>query len=162
MSPKLPVVSGPQMVRALEKAGFRQVGQGGSHVKLRSAPASGAPAPLVAKVAGTVDVFGPLGFDKNLRRLPSKRPSHELREHGREVGAHLSAGDRHSRNLRGRGGSQRSRDGRGGFGRAPVGEDSFSLEDRRVDRSSAPMRWGTSNSISPCKRTRMASLKKSG
>ena len=35
MSPKLPVVSGPQIVRALERRGFQQVGQRGSHVKLR-------------------------------------------------------------------------------------------------------------------------------
>ena len=35
MSPSLPVVSGRQTVRALEKAGFSQVSQKGSHIKLR-------------------------------------------------------------------------------------------------------------------------------
>ena len=35
MSPALPVVSGAEAVRALSKAGFTQVGQRGSHVKLR-------------------------------------------------------------------------------------------------------------------------------
>lgn len=35
MSPALPVISGTQMVRALEKAGFRLVGQRGSHAKMR-------------------------------------------------------------------------------------------------------------------------------
>ena len=36
MSPALPVVSGREVVRALGRAGFGQVGQKGSHVKLRS------------------------------------------------------------------------------------------------------------------------------
>ena len=36
MSPALPVVSGREVVRALENAGFAQVSQKGSHVKLRS------------------------------------------------------------------------------------------------------------------------------
>lgn len=36
MSPALPVVSGRQAVRALEKAGFAQISQKGSHVKLRT------------------------------------------------------------------------------------------------------------------------------
>lgn len=35
MSPRLPVVSGKRVVRALKKAGFAQVGRRGSHVKLR-------------------------------------------------------------------------------------------------------------------------------
>ena len=35
MSPTLPVVSGAQVVKALGKAGFGQVSQRGSHVKLR-------------------------------------------------------------------------------------------------------------------------------
>ncbi|MDE2281867.1 MAG: type II toxin-antitoxin system HicA family toxin [Actinomycetales bacterium] len=35
MSPALPVVSGQETVTALEKNGFAQVGQRGSHVKLR-------------------------------------------------------------------------------------------------------------------------------
>lgn len=35
MSPRLPVVSSKRVVRALEKAGFAQVGRRGSHVKLR-------------------------------------------------------------------------------------------------------------------------------
>jgi predicted RNA binding protein YcfA (HicA-like mRNA interferase family) len=37
MGPRLPVVSGADVVRALEKAGFVVVTQRGSHVKLRSA-----------------------------------------------------------------------------------------------------------------------------
>lgn len=36
MSPALPVASGREVVRALEKAGFAQVSQRGSHVKLRN------------------------------------------------------------------------------------------------------------------------------
>jgi len=36
VSPTLPVVSGRQAVRALEKTGFRRVSQKGSHVKLRN------------------------------------------------------------------------------------------------------------------------------
>lgn len=35
MSPALPIVSSAEVIRALERAGFRQVGQRGSHVKLR-------------------------------------------------------------------------------------------------------------------------------
>ncbi len=35
MTPRLPVVTGAAMIRALESVGFRQVGQRGSHVKLR-------------------------------------------------------------------------------------------------------------------------------
>ncbi|MGA7835408.1 MAG: type II toxin-antitoxin system HicA family toxin [Acidimicrobiales bacterium] len=35
MSPSLPVVSGQEAVTALAKVGFEQVGQRGSHVKLR-------------------------------------------------------------------------------------------------------------------------------
>ena len=34
MSPRLPVVSGADVVRALGKVGFSQIGQRGSHVKL--------------------------------------------------------------------------------------------------------------------------------
>lgn len=33
--PKLPVVSGKKVIRALLKAGFRQVSQKGSHIKLK-------------------------------------------------------------------------------------------------------------------------------
>lgn len=36
MSPALPVVSGQEVVTALGKIGFEQVGQRGSHVKLRN------------------------------------------------------------------------------------------------------------------------------
>lgn len=35
MSPNLPVVSGREVVRALEAVGFERVSQKGSHVKLR-------------------------------------------------------------------------------------------------------------------------------
>lgn len=37
MSPRLPVVSGAEIVAALRKAGFEEISQRGSHVKLRSA-----------------------------------------------------------------------------------------------------------------------------
>jgi predicted RNA binding protein YcfA (HicA-like mRNA interferase family) len=36
VSPALPVVSGKQAIRVLEKAGFGRVSQKGSHVKMRS------------------------------------------------------------------------------------------------------------------------------
>lgn len=36
MSPALPVVSGQETVTALKKIGFAEIGQRGSHVKLRS------------------------------------------------------------------------------------------------------------------------------
>ena len=36
MSPSLPVVSGRAVVRALTKAGFAEVSQRGSHIKLRN------------------------------------------------------------------------------------------------------------------------------
>ncbi|MCG0277824.1 MAG: type II toxin-antitoxin system HicA family toxin [Thermanaeromonas sp.] len=35
MSPKLPGVSGREVIKALTKAGFRQASQRGSHVKMR-------------------------------------------------------------------------------------------------------------------------------
>lgn len=35
MTPKLPVVSGREVIKALVRAGFQQVAQRGSHVKLR-------------------------------------------------------------------------------------------------------------------------------
>ncbi len=37
MSPRLPVASGSEVIRALGKAGFAEVSQRGSHVKLRNA-----------------------------------------------------------------------------------------------------------------------------
>ena len=37
MSPALPVISGADAIRALQKAGFARVSQRGSHVKLRHA-----------------------------------------------------------------------------------------------------------------------------
>lgn len=40
MSPRLPVVSGAETVAALRKAGFEEISQRGSHVKLRSAEAT--------------------------------------------------------------------------------------------------------------------------
>lgn len=36
MSPAIPIVSGQETVTALEKIGFAQVGQRGSHVKLQN------------------------------------------------------------------------------------------------------------------------------
>lgn len=35
MNPSLPVLSGVELISVLQKIGFRQVGQRGSHVKLR-------------------------------------------------------------------------------------------------------------------------------
>lgn len=35
MSPRLPVVSGRETLRALEKAGYAEISQRGSHIKLR-------------------------------------------------------------------------------------------------------------------------------
>lgn len=40
MSPRLAVVSGADTVAALRKAGFEEISQRGSHVKLRSADAT--------------------------------------------------------------------------------------------------------------------------
>lgn len=37
MTPALPVVSGAETIRALGAAGFQNVGQRGSHIKLRNA-----------------------------------------------------------------------------------------------------------------------------
>lgn len=37
MSPKLPVVSGRQLIRALQKFGYVEVRQKGSHVRMRNA-----------------------------------------------------------------------------------------------------------------------------
>ena len=39
--PKLPVLSGKEVMKALEKTGFRFVKQKGSHVKLRKVDANG-------------------------------------------------------------------------------------------------------------------------
>ncbi|MBN1940878.1 MAG: type II toxin-antitoxin system HicA family toxin [Candidatus Diapherotrites archaeon] len=39
--PKIPVLSGKQVVKALEKAGFKFVKQKGSHVKLRKVDSEG-------------------------------------------------------------------------------------------------------------------------
>ena len=39
--PKFPVVSGKQVIKALEKAGFKSVSQRGSHVKLRKIDSDG-------------------------------------------------------------------------------------------------------------------------
>lgn len=33
--PKLPVISGKKVIKALKKAGFEKIGQRGSHIKLR-------------------------------------------------------------------------------------------------------------------------------
>lgn len=72
MTPRLPVVSGQDTVRALEKAGFRQISQRGSHVKLRNDAGRTAIVPLHRELApGTlrsilrqadlpVDEFAPL------------------------------------------------------------------------------------------------------
>ena len=46
MPPSLPIVSGAQAVRALEKLGFAQVRQKGSHVVLRRGGGSGCVVPL--------------------------------------------------------------------------------------------------------------------
>jgi predicted RNA binding protein YcfA (HicA-like mRNA interferase family) len=62
MTPKLPVVSGEQLVRALAKFGYLPIRQKGSHVRLRHATEPSRPpvtVPLHAEVA-----FG------TLKRIP--------------------------------------------------------------------------------------------
>jgi len=39
--PKFPVVSGEDVIKTLKKAGFEQIGQKGSHVKLRKIDSAG-------------------------------------------------------------------------------------------------------------------------
>lgn len=51
MTPGLPVVSGKETVRALAKVGFDQVGQRGSHVKLRNADARTVIIPMHSELA---------------------------------------------------------------------------------------------------------------
>jgi predicted RNA binding protein YcfA (HicA-like mRNA interferase family) len=51
VSPRLPVVSGAVVVDALEKAGFEQISQRGSHVKLRSGDGKTAIVPLRRELA---------------------------------------------------------------------------------------------------------------
>ena len=51
MSPALPIVSGAKIVAALQRAGFEQVSQRGSHVKLRHANGRVAIVPLHREVA---------------------------------------------------------------------------------------------------------------
>ena len=51
MSPALPVVSGQEVVAALAKAGFIQVGQRGSHAKLRDLSARTVIVPLHRELA---------------------------------------------------------------------------------------------------------------
>lgn len=51
MNPALPVLSGRQMVRVLERAGFVPVGRRGSHVKLRSAEGRTVIVPLHPELA---------------------------------------------------------------------------------------------------------------
>ena len=46
MSPKLPVVAGAEVCSALGKAGFDEISQRGSHVKLRNAGGRTAVVPL--------------------------------------------------------------------------------------------------------------------
>ncbi len=56
MSPALPVVSGREVIRALQRAGFRRVSQRGSHVKLRQPGGRTAIVPLHRELApGTLD-----------------------------------------------------------------------------------------------------------
>lgn len=51
MNPPLPVVSGAETIRALERGGFVQVSQRGSHVKLRSSDGRVAIVPLHDELA---------------------------------------------------------------------------------------------------------------
>ena len=51
MSPRLPVVAGADVVRALGRAGFQEISQRGSHVKLRSAEGRTAIVPLHRELA---------------------------------------------------------------------------------------------------------------
>lgn len=51
MSPRLPVVSGQDTVRALVTNGFRQISQRGSHVKLRSDAGKTAIVPMHRELA---------------------------------------------------------------------------------------------------------------
>lgn len=51
MSVKLPVVSGQEATKALEKAGFRLISQRGSHVKMRHASGRTAIVPLHDELA---------------------------------------------------------------------------------------------------------------
>lgn len=51
MSPRLPVLSGAEVVTALTKAGFQQISQRGSHVKLRNGDGLTAIVPLHRELA---------------------------------------------------------------------------------------------------------------
>lgn len=51
MTPKLPVVSGLEVIKALTKAGFRQTSQRGSHVKMRHPSGRTAIVPLHDELA---------------------------------------------------------------------------------------------------------------
>lgn len=51
MSPALPILSGAKIVAALQRAGFAQVSQRGSHVKLRRADGRVVIVPLHREVA---------------------------------------------------------------------------------------------------------------
>lgn len=51
MTPRLPGLSGAEVVRALARAGFAEVSQRGSHVKLRHADGRTAIVPLHREVA---------------------------------------------------------------------------------------------------------------
>ena len=51
MSPRLPVVSGQDAIRALRAAGFRQISQRGSHVKVRNDKGLTAIVPLHRELA---------------------------------------------------------------------------------------------------------------
>lgn len=51
MSPRLPVVSGSEVIRALTRIGFGEVGQRGSHVKLRHADGRTVIVPLHRELA---------------------------------------------------------------------------------------------------------------
>jgi predicted RNA binding protein YcfA (HicA-like mRNA interferase family) len=51
VSPRLPVASGQDVVAALRKAGFEQISQRGSHVKLRNSDGLTAIVPLHRELA---------------------------------------------------------------------------------------------------------------
>jgi predicted RNA binding protein YcfA (HicA-like mRNA interferase family) len=51
MSPKLPAISGANAVRVLEKAGFKNISQRGSHVKMRNEDGRTAIVPMHRELA---------------------------------------------------------------------------------------------------------------
>lgn len=76
MSPALPIVSGSQAIRALERGGFTRASQRGSHVKLRNAEGRVAIVPLHDTLAR-----GTLGSLLRQANLSAEEFTRLLREH---------------------------------------------------------------------------------